>query len=370
MHSRKQRLVKLLFWICLFLLASLIQSCEKDVNTPVSSSEIESNRLYFSYYTVGSTSILFFRGVRCDLTTSPVTLTIFLPGATCLRVNSMSTEITYDSNPTGSLDIFRSSIDGSGIVDLTPDPQSQFMDSNPEWSPNGEHISFTRYFNKKSREAVMWMNRDGSDIRFLTDTSQLSTIIGASWSPNGKSIAVCAIPIDGGSNYRFYTLDSSGANLTLRDSHVFAVIPRYSPDGSLIAYGSSAGLAVYNVANGTIIPISISGTMAFAFSFKWRPNGTLICSAQNAVTSKYDIYVVTIGATVTSSVLATGFGSDFSVASSSNGQSVALLGVAASDTLLSLYTVDTNGANFKKITTVDTDKSSTSYPENGMFWIN
>ena len=350
-------------------MALTIQSCEKNENAPSSPSAIETNKLLFSYYTLNGSSIDG-RGMQCDLTTNPYTLTTILPGALGLRVNNASTEIIYYASLGVSIDIFRSSISGAGVIDLTPDSANQYIDSSPEWSPNGEQILFTRYFKANGKEALVKMNRDGSGIQLLTDTTKIKGVVGGTWSPNGRSIALCGIPVNSVSEKRLYTFDSSGANLYQCDSLTNAAIPIFSPDGSLIAYGNSSGLAVYNIASKNVVPITISGSRAISYGFAWKPNGTLMCGIRNTATSKYDLYVVTISSSVTSSVLATGFSESFSAVSSPDGQSVAMLGIASSDTSLSLYSVGANGSNFKKMKTVDDNKSATTYPENGMFWLN
>lgn len=344
-------------------------SCEKNENAPSNNSIAESNKLLFSYYITTGMSIEG-HGMQCDLAANPYSLNTILPSALCIRVNKTSTEIVYHASKNGSIDIFRTSISGTGIVDLTPDLSNQYIDSSPEWSPNGEQIVFTRYFKANGKEALMKMNRDGSGIRLLTDTSTLKVVAGGSWSPDGRSIALCAIPANGAAEMRLYTMDSSGANLYHCDSQTKAGIPLFSPDGSMIAYGNSDGLAVYMIESKIVIPVSIAGKRALPYNFTWKPGGSLMFAAQNSATSKYDLYVASIGGAVTASVIVTGFGENFSAVSSPDGQSVALLGIAAGDSLLSLYSVGANGSNFKKIKTVDENNSATAYPDNGMYWIN
>ena len=58
--------------------------------------------------------------------------------------------------------IYVMNADGSAQVDLTNDPSS--FDSDPAWSPDGEHIAYSHFgFSSGERSEIYVMNADGSD---------------------------------------------------------------------------------------------------------------------------------------------------------------------------------------------------------------
>ena len=97
--------------------------------------------------------------------------------------------ITYRSYAAGyDGDIWAMNADGSGAVNLTPDPLPGITDeSRPAWSPDGRYIAYTSTAAGFSRN-IWRMNADGSDKRRLT-TAGLEVETEAAWSPDGARIA-------------------------------------------------------------------------------------------------------------------------------------------------------------------------------------
>ncbi len=102
--------------------------------------------------------------------------------------------VVYTSNRNGSGDVYTINVDGTGEYQLTTGGNE---DWEPAWSPDGEHIAF-------SRDGALWaMEEDGSDQhQVLTGTAGSPT-----WSPDGSQLALSG-------QGDIYKVDSDGANLT------------------------------------------------------------------------------------------------------------------------------------------------------------
>ena len=124
--------------------------------------------------------------------------------------------------------------DGVNLVRLTTEP-----DTNPVWSPNGQHIAFVRtidgdddiYIVSRLKNGT-W--QDGTELTRLTQhqTQDLSPV----WSPDSKTIAFVSYRDD---NAEIYTMRADGSGqrrLTINGADDLA--PVWSPDGERIAFVS------------------------------------------------------------------------------------------------------------------------------------
>jgi dipeptidyl aminopeptidase/acylaminoacyl peptidase len=106
--------------------------------------------------------------------------------------------------------------------------------SDPQLSPDGEHIIYTRGWIDKvndRRQSALWiMNPDGSKNRFLTEGS------GARWSPDGTRIAYLAAGEPKGSQIFVRWMDAEGATTQITRVDETPGSIRWSPDGKSIAF--------------------------------------------------------------------------------------------------------------------------------------
>jgi Tol biopolymer transport system component len=109
------------------------------------------------------------------------------------------------------------------------------------WSPDGEHIAFSKRDLEResddvtdSQTDIYVMNPDGSDETRLTDL--VGAELGPTWSPDGKQIAFSTSTGEEGD---IYVMNSDGTELTrLTDLAGVEIEPVWSPDGERIAFST------------------------------------------------------------------------------------------------------------------------------------
>lgn len=168
--------------------------------------------------------------------------------------------------------------DGSGLTKLTPTPSNEEQ-SAPTWSPDGARIAFWAGVlgqpqpNPSDYFAVA--NADGSGEQQLFATAPPLAGVNPRWSPDGSHIAYvdftcnpnCARPITA----RVARLDGSG-RITLGE--VWFSVPTWSPNGKRLAFVTFPGSSL-RIANAdgsgpkTLVASSVDTNM----SPSWSPDG-------------------------------------------------------------------------------------------------
>ena len=192
--------------------------------------------------------------------------------------------------------VFVMNPDGSNPVDLSP--ANTFGDENPQFSPDGRWIAFTRFMDSTGGLLHIFLIRpDGSGAVDLTPGLQGAGA--ATFSPDGRQIAF-VMDTDPNPMSGFYTLaimnaDGSGiTNLTPGDES-FERRPDFSPDGTRIIYDRDAGggSALFVIGSDGSSPTQLSPPVAprdvtGAFS----PRGDRIAWSRDALSSNdYDVFI-------------------------------------------------------------------------------
>ncbi|MCH7783298.1 twin-arginine translocase subunit TatC [candidate division KSB1 bacterium] len=163
------------------------------------------------------------------------------------------------------------------FVDMTTLKQLTSEGGNffPEWSPDGEWIVYDSNVNDPKGASVIWKMRSDGSQKTDIGTQLVGEWRTPDWSPDGRRIVFRNYVNSGG---EIYTMDINGNNLErLTFDDRSDQNPKYSPDGSKIAYITSTNkgetsIRVMNTDgsnNRQISPID-------AMSFAWRPDGKKI----------------------------------------------------------------------------------------------
>jgi TolB protein len=167
----------------------------------------------------------------------------------------------------GSGDIWIMSPDGSSAMQLTDDPAN---DTDPAVSPDGSMIAFES--DRSGTYQIYIMGNDGSGVtRLTTDGGSAPT-----WSPDGTKI------LFGGPGGDLWLMDADGTDpVQLTDTPaVVEMYSTWSPDGTKIAYTSDpSDLALYVMdADGTD-PVLLTDDIGVGLTSSWSPDGTKIVFA-------------------------------------------------------------------------------------------
>jgi Tol biopolymer transport system component len=143
------------------------------------------------------------------------------------------TVMTIDASTNTAFRIWVMGANGENPTALTTGGSSELSDAAPAWSPDGQWIVFSR---------------TGTLYRMRPDGTMLTPIPCSpgpcnhpAWSPDGSSLAYTGVSDDSGDgfgdNYDIYTMDlGSGGIQRLTTSPDQEDTPRWSPDGSALAY--------------------------------------------------------------------------------------------------------------------------------------
>jgi Tol biopolymer transport system component len=187
-------------------------------------------------------------------------------------------EIAFQRMSDRSWDVFVATLDPSGgppLVErqLTTDGAA---DGEPNWSPDGARIAFTR--GPKTSGDVYVMNADGSNLTRLT-TSPAGDRQPA-FSPDGKQIAF--LRFEDPDYFDIYVMDADGSNqrLVFHEDGLYVGTPRWSPDGQSLFFNldASAGgeldIVRLDLATGDRVPIRTTPGDDSVFALS--PDGTTI----------------------------------------------------------------------------------------------
>jgi Tol biopolymer transport system component/predicted Ser/Thr protein kinase len=189
--------------------------------------------------------------------------------------------LIYAGSSSGDWDIYWQRVEGRKPRNLTDDSESD--DTQPAFSPDGEHIAFR---SERDKGGIFIMGATGESARRLTDFGYFPA-----WSPDGREVAVSTIMYHD-PNVR--TLRQSavwvvnvatGEKRQLTDERTGdAAQPQWSPSGARIAYwgrhkGGQRDLWTIPARGGD--PVQVTDDEAFDWNPVWSPDGRYVYFASD-----------------------------------------------------------------------------------------
>ena len=186
--------------------------------------------------------------------------------------------------------------DGSGVVNLTNHPGK---DGGATWSPDGQSIAFMSDRDHPRRELYV-MRADGAEVRRLTRNELYEET--PAWSPDGRSIAFTRQVEEPAStghagNGEIFLIAPDGTGerrLTNRDG--FDSAPRWAPDGRRLAFhgpGTADAFDLFVIdADGTNLR-NLTNDAADDYQPTWSPDGMWLayCSGPGR-NDAYDVWLI------------------------------------------------------------------------------
>jgi hypothetical protein len=276
------------------LLAALCLQC-KD-STPVDSnpsSFILSGHILF--VSSGSSGGLVDGLWAIDMQGGSATMHLVAEGASDARAASNTSLVAYAKlSPGHSQDIHINTISGTDERNITQ------REGVSEWGPDiaagGSTIAFSAFYKNSGASAICLVDTTGRGLQAITDSlSRDAHAWLPRWSPDGSRLAYIHRTQAGPSPmYCLATVSPSGADQKdlARTSSLYA--PQWSPGGKYIAYaslsGSTVGISIYDVETEIAKELSVPLKVLDPVGLAWTPNAGLCFVGRNAGDSLFSLY--------------------------------------------------------------------------------
>jgi len=176
-------------------------------------------------------------------------------------------------------EIFTVDPDGTNLSQLTDDPVSKDLGSDPAWSPDGTKIAYVSFGPR-----ITVMDADGSNKRKLTMDGRRTRFESPTWSADGTQLAFSTSTPMQSITPDIYTSDTDGSDLTnlTKNPENDESEPDYSPNGSQMCFTGGnfkTGFGIYIMNSDGSNPTRLVGDEppeSLYSSCDWSPDGTKI----------------------------------------------------------------------------------------------
>jgi Tol biopolymer transport system component len=144
-------------------------------------------------------------------------------------------QIAYDTRYHGTPQLRITDITGKKDRKLTDGETGNFIDKNPEWSPDGKTILFERHSRRSLANSVMTIDPNTKQVKEVLPGYQRN--LDAVWSPDGSKIAFTSDRDNDQYELDIYVADADGTDVvqvTNMKGQEYA--PAWSPDGKALAF--------------------------------------------------------------------------------------------------------------------------------------
>lgn len=254
--------------------------------------------------------------------------------------------IAYSSEDDGDFDIYIMDANGENVTNMTDNSPAD--DSWLHWAPAGPKIVFTSDRDGGADEVYL-LDVNTRNQRRLTNSFYRATY--PKWSPNGSQIAYLSAerPETPPSTWAIWRMKSDGSDLEALVTEVDREsYPNFSPDGKWIAFASrrNANTDIYSVNLETNEETRLTAHLGLDSFPDWSPDGKRIAFVSSRDGNR-DIFTMTVDGeqltNLTKSVTSEGYPNW-----SPDGEKIAF-SRRMGDTSISIYVIDSTGENEIKL---------------------